>query len=286
MTKLLKQVPRILQTVNKEHQWLQEQAKIHHFDGIISDNRYGLFHETIPSVIITHQLQVQTGLGNAVDSLLRPQHYRFLNRFSECWIPDVNKTANLSGSLGHPKSLPANVRYLGLLSQFEPPFQTSEAHILILLSGPEPQRSMLAEKIWEQLDQISQPVIFIAGSDAAAKPKEIPAHVQYFGRLSQRDLQPLLEKASLVICRSGYSSLMDIAALGKKAVLIPTPGQTEQEYLAKELFRSGQFLHSTQNDFDLKKCLLQTQNFRFDARFSIRDFTQYRVVLDTWLHRL
>lgn len=286
MTKLLKQVPRILKTVNEEHEWLRKQLQAQHFDGIISDNRYGLFHETVPSVIITHQLQVQTGLGKAVDSLLRRQHYRYLKRFPEHWVPDVDKPKNLSGSLGHPKSLPANTHYLGLLSQFEPPFQTSEEHILILLSGPEPQRSMLAEKIWNQLDQISEKVVFVAGTDNVPRPEVTPPHVQYFGRLSQRDLQPLLEQASLVICRSGYSSLMDIVALGKKAVLIPTPGQTEQEYLAKELYRSGQFIYADQKGFDLKDLVQKAAQFSFQQCFSAADFIQYRSVLDQWLAHL
>lgn len=286
MAKLLTQVPRMLKTVSDEHRWLQQQVQRYGFDGIISDNRYGLFHETIPSVIMTHQLQVQTGLGNTIDSLVRLQHYRYLNRFSECWIPDVDGPINLSGRLGHPNSLPLHTHYLGLVSQFEPPTQISEEHILILLSGPEPQRSMLADKIWRQISQISQPVVFVAGSDAIPRPEAIPPQVQYFGRLAQKELQPLLERASLVICRSGYSSLMDIAVLGKKAILIPTPGQTEQEYLANQLFRSGQFLYSSQKDFDLKNAIREAETFSFRQHFSAGDFIQYQSVLSNWLARL
>lgn len=283
MTKLLKQVPRILKIIKEEHFWLQQQVQRYRFDGIISDNRYGLFHKTIPSVILTHQLQVQTGLGNTIDSLVRLQHYRYLNRFTECWIPDLEGPLNLSGRLGHPDSLPSHTRYLGLVSQFERPIQNLEEHILILLSGPEPQRSVLADKIWQQLSQISQPVVFVAGSDIAPRPESIPSNVQYFGRLTQKELQPLLERASLVICRSGYSSVMDITTLGKKAVLIPTPGQTEQEYLAKECFRSGQFLYANQRDFNLKAAIKEAETFSFRQQFSPELFIRYQSVLANWL---
>ncbi|RYE26069.1 MAG: glycosyl transferase family 28, partial [Sphingobacteriales bacterium] len=152
MLNLLGQFPRLLKTIRSEHEWLKQAVIEHRIDGIISDNRYGLHHATLPSVIMTHQVMAQSGMGDGVDNMLSGIHYKRLQQFNKCWIIDVPGNPNLSGKLGHPQKLPRNAQFLGLLSQMKPA-ATSEEYVLILLSGPEPQRTILSDVLWQQAVQ-------------------------------------------------------------------------------------------------------------------------------------
>ncbi|MBS1587228.1 MAG: glycosyl transferase family 28 [Bacteroidetes bacterium] len=284
ITAILLQLPGILSTIHKEHNWLINICNHHHFDGIISDNRYGLYHPSIPSVIMTHQLHVQTGKGKLADNIFAWLHYKMLQRFSTCWAVDLAGDPDLSGSLAHPDSLPRNTSYLGLLSQFDvAKDQEQEKHLLVLLSGPEPQRSILSALLWQQAKVHTRKVVFVEGSNAVTEPEQIPEHITYHKQLTREALQPLIANASIVICRSGYSSIMDLVALNKKAILIPTPGQTEQEYLAKHLQQSGMFYSAVQKGFNLEKTLRNATSFPFTKPDLSTAFTQHKQVIDDWL---
>jgi UDP:flavonoid glycosyltransferase YjiC (YdhE family) len=284
ITAILLQLPGILATIRREHNWLMNICKHHHFAGIISDNRYGLHHPSIPSVIMTHQLHVQTGKGQLSDNIFAWLHYKMLQRFAACWAVDVAGTPNLSGSLAHPTSLPRNTSYLGLLSQFDvAKNQQEEKHLLILLSGPEPQRSLLSALLWQQAKNHNGEVVFVEGSNAATEPTPVPEHITYHKQLTRKALQPLIANASMVICRSGYSSIMDLLALNKKAILIPTPGQTEQEYLAGHLQGSGMFYTAAQEGFDLEKALQNASSFPFTKSGLSTAFGLHKQVIDNWL---
>jgi uncharacterized protein (TIGR00661 family) len=238
--KILLQVPKILATIKKEHQWLQQQQQIHKFDLIISDNRYGLYLNEVPCVILTHQLQILSGKGILADRILRKLHYQLLNRFHKCWVVDEENNGGFSGKLAHPEILPAHSMYTGLLSQFSgcPPhnYKQDTTQILVLLSGPEPMRSQLESLIILQAETLTAYRFTIVGGNPLGNMIDgVPQHITYYTHLNAQQLLPELQCASLVICRSGYSTIMDLAILGKKALLIPTPGQTEQEYLASYL---------------------------------------------------
>ncbi|MBS1782822.1 MAG: glycosyl transferase [Bacteroidetes bacterium] len=280
---LLKQVPSMIQKVNDEHQWLQKIVLEKRIDGVLSDNRYGLHHAQVPSIIMTHQLQIKTGLGSISDSLLQRFHYRFINRFSACWVVDEPSDSNLSGDLAHPSSLPLRTDYIGLLSQFEPQSQILGKHLLVLLSGPEPQRSILSELLWKEVLQIQQPVVFVEGRNIASAPLKIPSHITYRKLLTRSELLPYFNEASLVICRSGYSTLMDLVALKKPAIVIPTPGQTEQLYLARYLHQKRVFFQVSQNEIDLKQQLVAARNFPFLQTDFKDSFHRHRFVLSQWI---
>lgn len=247
---LLLQAPRILAAIKAEHEWLLRTVADNSIDGIISDNRYGLWHPTVPSVIITHQLQVLTGAGEVADAAVRQLHYRMLARFGQVWVPDVPEENGLAGRLAHPLALPPHTTYIGWLSRYagsaSAPAAT-HAPLLVLLSGPEPQRTLLSQLLWQQALRHDGPVLFAEGTDHATRPAHIPPHVQWCTRLAGDDLQKALQEAALVVCRSGYSTLMDLAATGNRALLIPTPGQTEQEYLARHLEKKGEHMATPQS---------------------------------------
>jgi predicted glycosyltransferase len=257
-------------------------------DGVISDNRYGLWHLQKPSVILTHQLGLHTGMGSAADAAVRRMHYRYLNRFSEVWVPDMPGKQNLAGKLSHPGHLLDSVRYIGWLSQFDQPREAAGKgeHILILLSGPEPQRSILADKLWAQAKLQQQPIVFVEGKEGVNRG-DIPSNISHIALADASTLQPLLEEASLVICRSGYSTLMDLAVFGKPAVLVPTPGQTEQEYLAHMLAAAGIFHTMEQSNASLHHAMeLAESGHRTGITRPGPAEDLLRPVLEQWLAKL
>jgi UDP:flavonoid glycosyltransferase YjiC (YdhE family) len=254
--KILLQIPKILAAIKKEHQWLQQQQQIHQFDLIISDNRYGLYHDKVPCVILTHQLQILSGKGNWADRMLQRLHYRLLNRFNKCWIVDEESNGGFSGKLAHPKTLPTHAAYIGLLSQFADCLPDNNPdnnkQVLVLLSGPEPMRGQLELLILQQAKTLTAYQFTIVGGNPLGNMiDDLPQHITYYTHLNAQRLLPELQSASLVICRSGYSTIMDLAVLGKKALLIPTPGQTEQEYLAVYLKEKKYFSTCTQESLQL-----------------------------------
>lgn len=266
-TKIIAQIPKILNSINQEQKWLKSKQELFQFDCVISDNRYGLLHKEIPSVILTHQLSIQSGKGKIVDAILRKMHYALLNKFKECWIVDYPLNRGISGNLAHPRHLPANSKYIGIISQFgrflKKPFTEKKPNeILVLLSGPEPMRSILEEQLITQIHTIKgYKFIIVGGNPLGAKHVLENENIEYYNYLTAEKLMACLENAKLVICRSGYSTIMDLAILNKNAVLIPTPGQTEQEYLAKYLNDNNLFFVAHENDIQLSEAIISALPF-------------------------
>ena len=246
---LLLQAPKILSAINKEKkatEWLVNSRKI---SGIISDNRWGVRSSKVPSVIITHQLKVLSGKATFFSSKIQQ---KLLSKFNECWIPDHLEEPNLSGEMGHVSNLNFPVKYIGPLSRLKKESLPIKYKYGIVLSGPEPQRSFLEIKLLKEFEAVAFPVIFIKGIVEAEKKQTISGNLSIYNFLLGADLQTKLNQCEFIICRSGYSSVMDLASLEKKAFLIPTPGQPEQEYIAKLLSEKGMVLTATQEDFNLK----------------------------------
>ena len=223
---------------------------------MISDNRFGLYHTGLPSVFITHQLSIKTGMGRLADQWLQRFNYQYINRFSECWVPDAAGENNLGGELSHPARFPATtVKYLGHLSRFRGSLEQASPHILVLVSGPEPQRTILENLLLPQLESLKTAVILVRGLPGQAAEIKASANLVVYNHLPAEELQQKILQASLVIGRCGYSTVMDLAALQKKSILIPTPAQTEQEYLAKHVMEKKFALCLEQKGFNLAKAL-------------------------------
>ncbi len=283
---LMLQTPKIFKAIKEEKNWLKQFVVTQKIDGIISDNRYGLHHATIPSVILCHQLQIDSGFGAVINRFLQTLHYQLLQSFSLVWVPDVaEEESNLAGKLAHPKILPNNTAYIGWLTQFSVREKEATKHLLVLLSGEETQRAQLSDLLWQEVQNLEGKVVFVEGSNSV-KRENIPMHIDYYQRLSATDLLPLIEEASYVICRSGYTSIMDFVALQQKAILIPTPSQTEQLYLAKYLHQSGIFYAASQKNFKLKKELHAVADFPFKKIDAHLRCQQFIPVLEKWLSTL
>ena len=292
LPKMLAQVPRIALRIRSEHHWLRQAVAQWGIKGVISDNRYGLWHPQVPSVVVCHQLALHTGLGAWVDARATAVNQRLLAKFGSIWVPDNSTPPGLSGRLGHPLHLPANTKYIGPLSQFQNVLPAAsgtrekQKKLLILLSGPEPQRSILSDLLWPQVQALNLPTVFVEGK-AQAPPRASSEAVTWHALRSGRELQTVLEAASYVVCRGGYTTLMEAAELDLKLLVIPTPGQGEQQYLGKQLEETGRGLCFKQSGFSLKQALERAASFPFALVVPAGDQeSRFETVLEDWYRRL
>ncbi|MDA7501792.1 glycosyl transferase family 28 [Chitinophagales bacterium] len=263
---ILSQIPKFLRTIKKEQKVLADYLKANPVDQLISDNRWGCYSADCPSVFMTHQLFLKLGPRQKyLEKLLARFQARFLKRFTSCWVPDFEGSDNLSGDLSHPKkSSPYTIpiSFIGPLSRFSlfsvnerrtrrSDNETKESQLLFLLSGPEPARSIFETLIVKQLYESGEKAVLVRGTKQGRPLAVVPPDLEIHELLSARELYPLIQQAKMIVCRSGYSSVMDMICLNKKAILVPTPGQTEQEYVADHLMSNPLFGTTAQENFNL-----------------------------------
>ncbi len=269
---IAKQIPKIISTIQYENERLKVIVKEQNIHGIISDNRYGFYHESVPSVFMTHQLRIKTPFGKMIDDFLQMLNYKFIDRFTECWVPDNGSSMNLAGKLSHPEKKPAiPVRYIGPISRFEK-LSEKEKHLLVLLSGPEPQRTIFENALIGQLKEYKGSAVFVRGLPGESGLLHLPSNISVYNHLSAEELNQTMNAAFVVISRSGYSTVMDLAVLKKKSILVPTPAQTEQEYLSRHLMKNNFALCIEQKKFRLKNVLELASQFKYQIdNFSSED---------------
>jgi len=265
--KILIQVPKISYSIYSEKKWLKKIVRNEKIDLIISDNRFGLSHPDIPCIFITHQLAIKTPFS-FLQKIIQKINYHFINQFTLCWIPDFEGEKNIAGDLSHPQNLPQiPVRYIGPLSRFhksgELPFSIKW---LFLISGPEPQRSILENKILSSIQNIPEQSIVLLGKPAKEYKQQIHNHCTVINHLETIQLEKLIRESEFIICRSGYTSVMEVLSLSKKSIMIPTPGQSEQEYLASHLSAQKWCMEMSPNDV-LGETLEKAKTFEYHIPF-------------------
>ncbi len=252
--KLLFDTPRIFKIVKKEQELVAEIIIKENIKGIISDNRFGVRSNKIPSVYITHQINVLSGV---ITFLTSKFHQKIIAKFDECWVPDYESTPNLAGELSHVNNSKLTLKYIGPISRFDAEVLSFEGmtnkkyDIMVLLSGPEPQRSLLEKKLLDELKSTSKKVLFVRG---VISDKEISIenqNIEIVNFMMQKELQKAILESEIIITRSGYSTIMDLEKLKAKAFFIPTPGQYEQEYLAQYLEKQNIAVYSSQTSFKI-----------------------------------
>lgn len=269
--KLLKDTPKILGAINAEKKATEHIVKTYRIAGIISDNRWGVYNKTVPCAIITHQLNVLSGHTTWLSTWI---HKRFLKNFDVCWVPDVAGENNLSGILGHPHKSETPIKYIGPLSRFLKKDTEQINKLLVVLSGPEPQRTLLYKKLLKELKNSNDKVTMVKGIVENKQIIETVGQMTVYNYMTSKELEKTIHESELVISRSGYSSIMDMAKLGKKAFFIPTPGQYEQEYLAERLFELNIAPFCQQEDFTFNQ-LKQVETFKgFESMNFETDFKE------------
>lgn len=280
---LLMRVPKYLTIYLKERKLIERLEKEKRFDAIISDNRPGMFSKKIPCVYITHQLRIFTGWG-IVDRLATKGHQYVIGKYDSCWIPDEAGPVNLAGRLSHINGpMKTNTLYIGCLSRFEKKQAKVSYNLLILLSGPEPQRSLLEEKLINQCQNMQMCVAMVRGLPGNKEIPETTSNISLFNHLPAADLNNLISQSEVIVARSGYTTIMDLVAMAKTAILIPTPGQKEQEYLAASLSEKKYFITRTQSSVTLEKDIqvLKTTDIQMPSIGGLKTN-----IIDGWLNAI
>ncbi len=255
--KIVAQLPKMLLGWFYERRKIRELEKLHHADLIISEMRLGIFSKRVPSILITHQLRFYLPPALRWASIFGEwfNHIVF-RKYAAVFVPDAEGEPNLSGDLSHKGRIARHpkVHYIGCLSSIEIPdkLPVEDIDLLISISGPEPQRSRFEAKVMEQIEKAEGKVWLALGQPAADKDRTLQGgRIRVFSHLPRKAMAEAMLRAKYIVCRSGYSTVMELLALGKNALFVPTPGQTEQEYLAEYYAELGIFSACSQDELDL-----------------------------------
>lgn len=261
--KMFFSIPKILRKIKEEKLFLEEMIRKEKIKGVVSDNRYGLGIKSVPSVLILHQLMVKSPVG---EDLLHRITKDYIRKFKFCWVPDFPGNENLSGDLAHQYPLPENARFVGPLSRLSCISQkdTSEKKydLMVIISGPEPQRTVFENLIIDQVSKISQRSLVVLGKPESAITSKKINNAEVVSHLGAEQMFKAIEDSDIVVTRPGYSTIMDLAVMHKKAVFVPTPGQTEQEYLGKMYHEKKIHLCVKQNELNLSKALANIDSYK------------------------
>ncbi len=255
---MLRYGPGMLRTIRAEHELTKAIVERHQIDCIISDNRYGCYHSKVPSALITHQLQVFTG-QKLLDVYIRRQIRSWFKNFTQIWIPDQIPPENITGDLSGIDTAPIPKHFLGIISELNCTAHRGKYKAVAIISGPEPQRTNFEELVTKQLSTLPGDFAIVRGRPDIDDPISKNGNLTIFPFLKRAALSNLLAQTDLVISRSGYTTLMDLANTGHKAILCPTPGQYEQIYLADRLARYKQCIYQRQENLDLQSAF---ENFK------------------------
>lgn len=242
---MVTQLPSIYGTYRAENHMVQALQAQHQFDYIISDNRYGCYHQKAYSIFIGHQLNILNRKGEIQKQATSINSF-FISKFKVCWIPD-EKGHQYSGLLSQNEDI-TQKSCIGIQSRFKKIDTEYKYDAVAVLSGPEPSRTRFEQSILNLFDKSKGNFLLIRGKKEALNSNS--SNVEIIPLLSGMDLNQKIAESKLYLGRAGYSTIMDLMNLKKQAILIPTPGQTEQEYLATHLKNHEQLQFVTEDQTD------------------------------------
>lgn len=274
--KMATRAPYIINAIQKEKRMVAKIIKEYKIDGLISDNRFGVYNNNIPSVFITHQVSLRLNkyLRWAEPALDYFNHW-FIRKFDSVWIPDYLDKPNLSGELSHKHFPNKDFRFIGPISRFmdlwDGKYPEKEYDIAVVLSGVEPQRTLLEEKLIEQLKPMNNlRVMLVQGKSGNNLDEMIRPGFFLKSFMDSEELMNTFLKSKYIICRSGYSTILDLAVLKQTALMIPTPGQTEQVYLGEWMDNENLIVCQQQDNINIEKGVKELENTT-GFNFSITD---------------
>lgn len=274
---LFLQIPSMMKAIKKEKSHVKQYVKEQGIDIIISDNRFGCRSKNTENIFITHQLKILLSNDALTMSASAANKY-MIEKFDQVWVPDSPPPNNLSGVMSDRSGF-KKLSYLGPLSRFTSEKVKSVRDFIVILSGPEPARTNLEDIIIEQAVFLPYRFLIVRGLPGEdIKPLSLPENIESVNYLTAIDLNKAINESKRVISRTGYTTVMDLAALNKKGILIPTPGQPEQEYLGEELSKKGRFIISSQADLDLETLTRQSLNDHRKPKYEF--VSRLDVVLD------
>jgi UDP:flavonoid glycosyltransferase YjiC (YdhE family) len=249
-------LPILLRAVSNERQNLAKILARDRYDLIISDNRLGVYSSEVPSIFITHQLHYHMPFAIWPVELFAVRINTYLHRkFDRIIVPDNPQgSLSLAGKLARPGSDDTRSRafFSGILTSIQKRDITEDLDYLVMISGPEPQRTKLEEILLPSVHELEGKSMVILGSPDRKTEITGTDTCTIRGYVSNEEKVELMNRAKFVICRSGYTTMMELAELRKKhGLFIPTPGQTEQEYLSWYYQKQGWFHSQSQYHLNL-----------------------------------
>jgi hypothetical protein len=239
---LLFKTPLLVFHILKEHLRLKSLITEYSADIVISDNRFGLWNKKVRSAYVTHMPRIPFPKPfQFLEFIGVFLHRMIIKKYTFCFIPDLPGEINLSGRLSHGIRLPENVRYIGILSRFSEPAASASAlnysfnHNTVILSGPEPQRSIFKEKVMKLFKDDKTTTLFLEGRPGQGNEIVREDNFAFCSHMPAAEMKSIIETSKQITARAGYSTIMDLVSMNRSALLVPTPGQTEQEYLADRL---------------------------------------------------
>ncbi len=254
---MFRQLPKIASGIAFERRHTEELVRKHRFDAVISDNRWGVRSNAVPSALIINQLRIllsknlrwgQWIIDGANRMLIAP--------FNELWVPDADRTDNMLGELADPSLRTRRTHFVGPISRLQPlPSGPKTTQVIVIISGPEPQRSIFERMIVSQLLRTELTALIVRGIPEQDGVESVSERITMVNSMTGNELSEAIASSEIIISRSGHSTIMDMAILGRNPIFIPTPQQTEQEYLALRLRNNGICYSESQQEFDLQRCI-------------------------------
>jgi uncharacterized protein (TIGR00661 family) len=262
---MARQVPKFLTVIRREHAVLARIVREQSVDLVIADNRYGCWSSSVPSIFITHQCNIlMPRRFGWLASIVARMNRRSIKRFTRCWLPDYPGEASLAGKLVAcgTQAHDLTYRYIGPLSRLSPAVPRPKPYDLVcIFSGPEPQRTVFEQLVTAHVNTSALRVLLVRGLPGGRKMPPLATRATVVDFLTSDALQEAVEASHGVLARSGFSTVMDLVHVGGHAIFVPTPGQTEQEYLATRL-REKQIAYSVaQQHFDLETAWQHMQRY-------------------------
>lgn len=260
------QLPKFVKAIAAEQKELETIVEKEGIDVVISDNRYGCHSKRAKCYIIAHQLNILMPQGWAwMQPIVNRFNHAQLAKFDGVWCPANDATFPEKLLQGHDR---LNTRFIGFLSRLQPAAEAKQYAVAAICSGPEPQRGLLEGELTKQLSRLAVPSILVAGRVAKSQKSEVKGNLRVVNYMGSEELNKLMAQSTVIVARSGYSTVMDMMRMGNKAIFVPTPGQTEQEYLAEALLQQGIAYSVPQGELDIQKALKQYDSYAGFGKFA------------------
>lgn len=257
------QLPKLYKGIAKEHAMLESMIDTYNIDAIISDNRWGAYSSRIPSIYVVTQLRILLPpLIRWGQWIIDSVNKKMISRFNEVWIPDFNSPNNILGNLVPASLVTDKTFFIGPLSRLNKiEGVKKKLDLLVILSGLEPQRTVVEELIVKQLKETTLRALIIRGTPESNTKFTLTDTLTMVSALTAEQLSEAIASSEMILSRSGHSTIMDLYFLGANAIFIPTPQQTEHEYLAKRMKERKIFYSEPQEEFSLERSLQKSRSY-------------------------
>lgn len=264
--RFLKTAPKIIGIIKEENAFIEKIVKERKIDRIISDSRFGSYSREVPSFIMFHQLRFIAPCRLFFAEMITESFNKGLqDKFQKIIVPDYEEPENsLAGDLAHNLRYfkRENIEYVGILSDYEKLDVPQDIDYLFSISGPEPTRTALEKKLFSQIDLLKGKKIVVALGKPGKYTEDISGNVSVYSFLEKKRRDEFMNRAKMVVSRSGYTTVLDLAEIDKKALFIPTPGQTEQLYLGKHLKKQGFFYSVKQSGLKIDRDVVKALEYK------------------------